>query len=153
MQHFKSPGSAQKFLSSHAANAFNLERHHLGPNTSEPPRCGDEFVARGGHGQVKLKKAQALRVLGSQRDKAFTRAWSQKCCAALGTSLAAITVCEDRVALNFLCGRNDVDGARIAAVGFSGRGPAGLVPRCDYRSAAHPRYRCDDEYIRRTARP
>jgi dienelactone hydrolase len=45
-----------------------------------------------------------------------------KYCAVLGTSIAAITAYEDRVALNYLRGRFDVDSARIAAVGFSGGG-------------------------------
>ena len=45
-----------------------------------------------------------------------------KYCAILGTSIGAITAYEDRVALNYLRSRHDVDTARIAAVGFSGGG-------------------------------
>ena len=37
MQRFKSAGSAQKFLSSHAAvyNAFNVQRHLIQPKRTE----------------------------------------------------------------------------------------------------------------------
>ena len=40
----------------------------------------------------------------------------------LGTSLAAVTAYEDRVALNLLAARDDVDAGRIGAIGFSGGG-------------------------------
>jgi dienelactone hydrolase len=39
-----------------------------------------------------------------------------------GASLAALTAYEDRVALNVLAERDDVDATRVAAVGFSGGG-------------------------------
>ncbi|MCB1488591.1 MAG: dienelactone hydrolase family protein [Bauldia sp.] len=45
-----------------------------------------------------------------------------KYCGLLGTSYAAVTAYEDRVALNYLAGRDDVDSARIGCVGFSGGG-------------------------------
>ena len=45
-----------------------------------------------------------------------------KYCALLGTSLAAITAYEDRVALNYLASRQDVDHSRLGAIGFSGGG-------------------------------
>ena len=40
----------------------------------------------------------------------------------LGTSLAAVTAYEDRVAFNLLAARDDVDAGRIGAIGFSGGG-------------------------------
>jgi transposase-like protein len=44
MQRFKSPGSAQRFLSVHAAvqNAFNVQRHLVSRNTLRAPR-GEAF--------------------------------------------------------------------------------------------------------------
>ena len=41
MQHFKSPGSAQRFLSAHAAfhNTFNVERHLISCRTLKPFRA------------------------------------------------------------------------------------------------------------------
>jgi transposase-like protein len=48
MHRFKSPGSAQKFLSTHAAvyNTFNPPTpSHLSPNTPYASRCGDDYVA------------------------------------------------------------------------------------------------------------
>ncbi len=39
-----------------------------------------------------------------------------------GTSLAAVTAYEDRVALNVLAAHDDVDASRLAAIGFSGGG-------------------------------
>jgi dienelactone hydrolase len=46
----------------------------------------------------------------------------EKYCTLLGTSLAAVVAYEDRVALNYLRGRGDVDAQRVAAIGFSGGG-------------------------------
>jgi dienelactone hydrolase len=45
-----------------------------------------------------------------------------KYCTVLGTSLAALIAYEDRVALNYLRGRGDVDADRIGCVGLSGGG-------------------------------
>jgi dienelactone hydrolase len=45
-----------------------------------------------------------------------------KYCNLLGTSLADVTAYEDRVALNYLASRDDVDASRLGAVGFSGGG-------------------------------
>ncbi|MEQ8699765.1 MAG: hypothetical protein RLT05_24800 [Bauldia litoralis] len=45
-----------------------------------------------------------------------------KYCDLLGTSLAAITAHEDRIALEYLASRNDVDANRLASIGFSGGG-------------------------------
>jgi len=41
MQRFKSPGSAQRFLSAHAAvrNTFNVERHLISRKTLKPFRA------------------------------------------------------------------------------------------------------------------
>src|ERR1700737_3566676 len=46
----------------------------------------------------------------------------EKYCALLGTSFAAIVAYEDRVALNYLRNRGDVDGRRLGCIGFSGGG-------------------------------
>ncbi len=55
----------------------------------------------------------------------------------LATSLAAVTAFEDRVALNCLAARDDVDAARIGAIGFSGGGlrAAALAATSDRLSA------------------
>ncbi len=47
MQRFKSPGSAQRFLSIHAAvqNTFNVASSHLPPHASRPPRRSAPDVA------------------------------------------------------------------------------------------------------------
>src|SRR5471030_2259045 len=57
MHRFKSPSSAQKFLSTHAAvyNIFNVQRR-LCPNASHPPRRGDEHVARRRRGHLKCQE-------------------------------------------------------------------------------------------------
>ena len=43
-------------------------------------------------------------------------------CTLLGTSLAAVIAFEDRVALNLLAARDDVNGRRVGCIGFSGGG-------------------------------
>ncbi len=55
----------------------------------------------------------------------------------LGTNMAAVTAYEDRVALNLLAARDDVDASRIAAMGFSGGGlrAAALAATADGLSA------------------
>lgn len=45
-----------------------------------------------------------------------------KYCALLGTSFAAVTAFEDRVALSYLAARDEVDAERVGCVGFSGGG-------------------------------
>ena len=46
----------------------------------------------------------------------------EKYCTLLGTSLAAIVAYEDRIALNYLRGRGEVDAHRVGCIGFSGGG-------------------------------
>lgn len=46
----------------------------------------------------------------------------EKYCRILGTSFAAVVAYEDRVALNYLLGRADIDTDRVASVGLSGGG-------------------------------
>ena len=52
MQRFKSAGSAQKFLSAHAAgyNTFNVQRHLTSARSPRAPRRGDQHV-EGGRGR------------------------------------------------------------------------------------------------------
>ncbi len=45
-----------------------------------------------------------------------------KYCTVLGTNLAAVVAYEDRVALNYLRSRDDVDGGRLGCIGLSGGG-------------------------------
>jgi hypothetical protein len=45
-----------------------------------------------------------------------------KYCTLLGTSLGAVVAYEDRVGLNYLCSRGDVDAGRVGCVGLSGGG-------------------------------
>ena len=66
MQRFKSPGSAQKFLSTHAAvyNTFNVQRHLTSAQTHRTlPRRGDEHVARGCRGRLRIRVAPSARAL------------------------------------------------------------------------------------------
>ena len=46
----------------------------------------------------------------------------EKYCTLLGTSLAAVVAYEDRIALNYLRGRREVDAQRVGCIGFSGGG-------------------------------
>jgi putative transposase len=67
MQRFKSPGSAQKFLSTRG-RLQRLQRptpSHVSSNAPSVPRNGDEHVARGARGSLKIHKTQACRTLTS----------------------------------------------------------------------------------------
>jgi hypothetical protein len=67
MQRFKSPGSAQKFLSTYAAvyNTFNVQRHPTSAQTHRASRRSDEYVARRGDGRLKFQWPQVLRIPAS----------------------------------------------------------------------------------------
>ncbi len=52
-----------------------------------------------------------------------------KYCTVLGTSFAAIVAYEDRVALNYLRSRDDVDATRIGCIGLSGGGSRAALLR------------------------
>ena len=57
MQRFKSPGSAQRFLSVHAASTEHVQRptrSHVSSITPCAPRRGDEHMARGRCGRMKI---------------------------------------------------------------------------------------------------
>lgn len=47
---------------------------------------------------------------------------AEKYCRILGTTFAAVAAYEDRVALNYLLGRDDVEAGRVASIGLSGGG-------------------------------
>jgi transposase-like protein len=55
MQRFKSPGSAQRFLSVHAAvhNTFNVQRHLTSRNTAT--RSASSETSRSGRGEPRLQ--------------------------------------------------------------------------------------------------
>ncbi len=46
----------------------------------------------------------------------------EKYCTLLGTSMAGVVSHEDRIALNYLCSRPDVDAERVGCIGLSGGG-------------------------------
>lgn len=46
----------------------------------------------------------------------------EKYCTVLGTSMAAVVSREDRIAANYLLGRDDVDAGRVGCIGLSGGG-------------------------------
>ena len=52
----------------------------------------------------------------------FHEHWVSKYCNILGTSMAGVVAFEDRVALNYLLSRPDVDSQHIACIGLSGGG-------------------------------
>jgi transposase-like protein len=77
MQRFKSAGSGQKFLSAHAAvyNIFNVQRQsHVSSITPCAPRRGDEHVAGGRRGRMKIRTPpySPLALFAWQRDDAGT---------------------------------------------------------------------------------
>jgi dienelactone hydrolase len=66
----------------------------------------------------------------------FHEHWMSKYCNILGTSMAGVVSFEDRVALNYLLGRPDVDIQRVGCIGLSGGGN-----RAALLSATHDRIR------------
>jgi dienelactone hydrolase len=52
----------------------------------------------------------------------FHEHWISKYCNILGTSMAGVVSFEDRVALNYLLSRADVDASRVGCIGLSGGG-------------------------------
>ena len=52
----------------------------------------------------------------------FHEHWVSKCCTILGTNMAGVVAFEDRVALNYLLSRADVDAEQIGCIGLSGGG-------------------------------
>ncbi len=52
----------------------------------------------------------------------FHEHWVSKYCTILGTNMAGVVAFEDRVALNYLLSRADVDAGRIRCIGLSGGG-------------------------------
>ena len=74
MQRFESPGSAQKFLSTHAAvyNTFNVQRHLVSAQTHRALRVGAMTawrIAVAAARQFPTRRPFAL--AARQRDKAF----------------------------------------------------------------------------------
>jgi len=68
MQRLKSAGSAQKFLSTHAAVLQYLQRRtppYLSPDASHASRRGDEHVARGSRCGPTIPEAPTLRARGT----------------------------------------------------------------------------------------
>ena len=77
MQRFKSAGSAQKFLSAHAAvyNTFNVQRHLTSAQTHRMLRArGNDHVARGRRGGLRIRKHRPLVAFARQCDSALSRA-------------------------------------------------------------------------------
>ena len=63
MQRYKSPGSAQKFLSTHAAvyNIFNIQRHLTSAQTHRALRGGDGHMADRRRSSLKIPEPPTLR--------------------------------------------------------------------------------------------
>jgi hypothetical protein len=75
MQRFKSAGSAQKFLSTHAAvfNTFSVQRHLSSAQTHRTLRTRDEHVARGRRGRLKIRMRNCMQTVAASRaiERAF----------------------------------------------------------------------------------
>jgi dienelactone hydrolase len=70
-----------------------------------------------------LYKGQTLNEIEFYNTAAyFHEHWISKYCNILGTNMAGVVAFEDRVALNYLLSRVDVDAGRIGCIGLSGGG-------------------------------
>lgn len=65
---------------------------------------------------------QADEIEGYNTAAYFHEHWVSKYCNILGTSMAGVVAYEDRIALNYLLSRTDVDSEQIACIGLSGGG-------------------------------
>lgn len=83
------------------------------PAWARPGKMGREYE----NGPVTRAKIEAYNQAANEHEHVV-----EKCCTLLGTTLAAVVGYEDRVAINYLRSRDDVDAKRIGCVGLSGGG-------------------------------
>jgi hypothetical protein len=61
MQRFKSPGTAQKFLSIHAPSTIPSTSNTISRQPKRTARCGDDHVAHSGRGGLTFHEALTFR--------------------------------------------------------------------------------------------